>query len=67
MAVKTITLFKSCDVVEINLDRHFSKVFMVKANADFEMWDKLIDRKSLPKGKMRGNRLRIDWAVVEAK
>lgn len=60
--VKTITPFKNCDVVEINLDRNFSQVLIVKINADFEVRGKLIDRKALPKGKRRGNRLRIDWA-----
>lgn len=59
--VKTITPFKNCDVVEINLDRNFSQVLIVKINADFEVRGKLIDRKALPKGKRRGNRLRIDW------
>ena len=60
--VKTITPFKNCDTVEINLDRNFSQVLIVKINADFEVRGKLIDRKALPKGKLRGNRLRIDWA-----
>ncbi|MFZ1566818.1 hypothetical protein, partial [Sphingorhabdus sp.] len=60
--VKTITPFKNCDTVEINLDRNFSQVLIVKINADFEVRGKLIDRKALPKGNLRGNRLRIDWA-----
>lgn len=62
--VKTITPFKNCDVVEINLDRHFSQVLIVKINADFEVRGKLIDRKALPKSKLRANRLRIDWAQL---
>ena len=65
--IKTITPFKDCDTVEINLDRHFSKVLIVKINADFEVRGKLLDRKALPQGKMRGNRLCIDWSLVEAK
>ena len=64
--VKTITPFKNCDVVEINLERNFSKILIVKINADFEVRGKLIDRKALPNGKGRGNRLRIDWSLVEA-
>lgn len=63
--VKTITPFKNCDVVEINLDRNFSKILIVKINSDFEVRGKLVDRKALPKGKVRGHRLRIDWALVE--
>ncbi len=65
--VKTITPFKNCDVVEINLERNFSKVLIVKINADFEVRGKLLDRKALPKGKVRGSRLRIDWSLVDAK
>ena len=64
--VKTITPFKSCDVVEINLERNFSKVLIVKINADFEVRGKLINRRALPKGNVRGGRLRIDWSLVEA-
>lgn len=63
--VKTITPFKNCDFVEINLDRHFSQVFIVKINADFEVRGILLDRKALPKGKLRGNKLRIDWAQID--
>ncbi len=64
--VKTITPFKNCDVVEINLERNFSKILIVKINADFEVRGKLVDRKALPNGKVRGQRLRIDWSLVEA-
>ena len=64
--VKTITPFKNCDVVEINLERNFSKILIVKINADFEVRGKLVDRKALPIGKVRGQRLRIDWSLVEA-
>ena len=62
--VKTITPFKNCDTVEINLDRNFSKVLIVKINAEFKVCGKLIDRKALPKGRLRGNKLRIDWAQL---
>lgn len=35
--VKTITPFKSNDVVALNLKRNFSKVLVVKVSADFEV------------------------------
>jgi hypothetical protein len=57
--VKTITPFKSNDVVALNLKRNFSKVLIVKINEDFEVRGKLIDRKSLPK--IKGNRLMLAW------
>lgn len=57
--VKTITPFKSNDVIALNLKRNFSKVLIVKINADFEVRGKLIDRKALPKTK--GNRLMLSW------
>ncbi len=66
VAVKTITPFKSCDVVEVNLERNFSKVLIMKINADFGVRGKLIDRKALPKGKVRGCRLSIDRSLIEA-
>lgn len=57
--VKTITPFKSNDVVELNLKRNFSKVLIVKISADFEVRGKLIPRKSLPKQK--GDKLVLAW------
>ncbi len=63
--VKTITPFKRSDVVEINLDRHFSKVFVVRINEDFEISGKLIDRKDLPKS--AGKKLKISWAAISGK
>jgi len=65
--VKTITPFKNRDVVEINIDQNFSTVLIVKVNANFEVRGKLIDRKALPAGKMRNNRLCINWSEVEEK
>jgi len=62
--VKTITPFKRSDVVEINLERNFSKLLLVKINEDFEVRGKLIDRKALPK--TRCKKLRLDWASVPA-
>lgn len=61
--VKTITPFKSDDVVTLNMGRNFNKVLIVKINEDFEIRGKLIDRKSLPK--TIGARLRLDWASFE--
>lgn len=62
--VKTITPFKRTSVIEINLDRNFSKLLIVKINEDFEILGKLIDRKALPKA--TGRRLRIDWNSITA-
>ncbi len=61
--VKTITPFKSNDVVALNLKRNFSKVLVVKVSADFEVRGKLIDRKALPKAK--GDRLMLSWDHFE--
>lgn len=61
--MKTITPFKGNDVVTLNLERNFSKVLVVKINANFEVRGKLIDRKALPK--IRGDRLLLDWSQFE--
>jgi hypothetical protein len=58
--VKTITPFKSNDVISLNMTRNFNKVLIVKINENFEIRGKLIDRRSLPKS--AGDRLRLDWA-----
>jgi len=57
--VKTITPFKSKDVITLNLKRNFSKLLIVKIDADFEVHGKLIDRKSLPK--VKGDKLTLSW------
>lgn len=57
--VKTITPFKSNDVVTLDLRRNFSMVLLVKINADFEVRGKLVERKALPK--IKGDRLRLEW------
>lgn len=62
--VKTITPFKNTDQITLNLKRNFSKVLIVKIDADFEMHGKLIDRKALPK--VNGDKLTLCWADVEA-
>jgi hypothetical protein len=60
--VKTITPFKRNNIVELNLQRNFSKVLIVKISIDFEISGKLVDRKSLPKAK--GDNLRVDWSSL---
>jgi hypothetical protein len=62
--VKTITPFKRNNVVEINLERNFSKLLLVKINDQFEVQGKLIERKALPK--TARNRLRLDWGSIPA-
>ena len=57
--VKTITPFKSQNTVTLNLERNFSKVLIVRVDADFQISSKLLDRKSLPKTKEK--LLRLDW------
>ncbi|UUR08131.1 hypothetical protein [Sphingomonas glaciei] len=59
--VKTITPFKSNDVVTLNMARNFNKALIVKINESFEIRGELIDRRSLPKS--TGDRLRLDWAL----
>lgn len=61
--VKTITPFKSNDRVTLNLERNFSKVLIVKINADFEIAARMIDRRSLPRAK--GPRLTLDWKDLD--
>ncbi|MEO9133249.1 MAG: hypothetical protein ABI240_18835 [Sphingomonas sp.] len=57
--VKTITPFKTNAVVSLNLKRNFSKVLIVRINADFEVAGRLVDRRSLPR--VKGDRLLLDW------
>ena len=61
--VKTITPFKSTEVITLNLKRNFNKVLIVKIDADFEVRGKLIDRKALPK--VKGDKLTLRWGDVE--
>ncbi len=60
--VKTITPFKNIDQITLNLKRNFSKVLVVKIDADFEVRGKLIDRKALPKAE--GDKLTLRWADI---
>lgn len=57
--VKTITPFKSKDTITLNLKRNFSKVLIVKIDANFEVRGRLIDRKDLPK--VKGDMLKLNW------
>ena len=61
--VKTITPFKTNDIITFNLKRNFSKVLIVKIDADFEVRSKLIDRKALPK--VKGDKLTLKWADLD--
>lgn len=61
--VKTITPFKTNDIITLNLNRNFSKVLIVKIDADFEVRSKLIDRKALPK--VKGDKLTLKWADLD--
>lgn len=58
--VKTITPFKQRDVVTIDLDRNFSKLFVVKITTGFQVSGRMIDRKHLPK--TRGRFLQVNWS-----
>lgn len=58
--VKTITPFKKNDAITLNLTRNFSKVLMVKIDADFEVQSRLVDRKALPK--VKGDKLKLNWS-----
>lgn len=49
--VETTTPLKSNDRVTLNLGRNFSKVLIVKINADFDIAARLVDRKALPRVK----------------
>lgn len=61
--VKTITPFKTNDTVQLNLERNFNKVFIVRISEDFEIEAKMIDRKSLPKNKSK--RLQLRWSTID--
>ncbi|MES2435516.1 MAG: hypothetical protein V4586_17040 [Pseudomonadota bacterium] len=58
--VKTITPFKTKDVVEIDTSGNFSKLLVVKINAAFQVSGRMIDRKQLPKS--AGRYLPVRWS-----
>lgn len=60
--IKTITPFKRSQSVTVRLDRHFSKLLVVRIDHDFGVAGVLLDRRQLPKG--GGKLLRIDWDQI---
>ena len=62
--VKTITPFKATHSVTVRLDRHFSKLLVVKIDEHYEVSSLLVDRKRLPDTTQ--DRLRIDWKDLAA-
>jgi hypothetical protein len=58
--VKTITPFKKSDTISFNLKRNFSKVLIVKIDADFEVQSRLVDRKALPN--VKGGTVKLNWS-----
>ncbi|WP_239024855.1 hypothetical protein [Sphingomonas corticis] len=63
--VKTITPFKANAEVVLNLRRNFSKVLIVRINADFEVAGRMVDRASLPR--VRGDRLVLAWDQLDSR
>lgn len=61
--VKTITPFKGNDVVVFRTDAHFSKVLIVRIDANFIVSGRLIARRDLPV--FGGKKFTISWATVE--
>lgn len=61
--IKTITPFKSKDEVVVKLSGNFSKLLVVKVNADFEVSSRMVDRSKLKKAKPV---LRIRWSDLRA-
>lgn len=61
--IKTITPFKKSDVVNVRLDRHFSKLLVVKIDENFEVSGRLVDRRRLPK--TRRSVLCITWNKLD--
>ena len=57
--VKTITPFKNSDMVEVKASGNFSKLFVVKITAEFEIAGRLIDRKYLPPAKC--GKIQVRW------
>ena len=57
--IKTITPFKSKDVVMVDTARHFSKLLVVKINAEFQVSGRMVSHKQLPK--RSGRYVRIRW------
>jgi hypothetical protein len=58
--VKTITPFKTKDVVVVDTAGNFNRLLVVKINGDFQVSGRMIDRKALPK--RHGRYLRVRWS-----
>ncbi|MCV9966776.1 hypothetical protein OIU34_33455 [Pararhizobium sp. BT-229] len=58
--IKTITPFKSRDEVSVKVSGNFSKLLVVKINADFEVSSRMVDRSKLPK--TAKSLLKISWS-----
>lgn len=60
--VKTITPFNMHDRVKVSLAGNFSKLLVVKVDADFSVSGRVIDRKRLPKS--NGTHLFLTWKGI---
>ena len=60
--VKTITPFKSNDIVTVKASDNFNKLFVVKINEDFELSYRLVARCDLPAPK--GGHYQIAWGQL---
>jgi len=61
--IKTISPMNNCEKTSVRLDRHFSKLLVVKIDSEFEVSGRLINRKSLQK--RAGKNVRLSWAGME--
>lgn len=57
--IKTITPFKSKDVVVVDTAGNFNKLLVVKINEQFQVSARMIERKDLPK--RSGRYLKVRW------
>lgn len=62
--IKTITPFNIHDRVRVSLGGNFSKLLIVKVNAQFLVSGRMIDRKRLPKSS--GTHLHLSWEGIGA-
>jgi len=63
--IKTISPFNNHDRVCVRLDRHFSKLLVVKVYPNFSIGGRMKRRKDLPR--RNGNILRLKWDSLEDK
>lgn len=56
--IKTISPMKRTEIVEVNMERNFRKLLIVRINDNFDISGRMIDRKSLPKGK---GKVKVNW------